>query len=242
MGGAYRSLGYGAEAVTGNPAAMSLYKRYQVELSGSWDIPNGFGFGTLALADSTTPVAAGVAYQFASYGGLERRSGHLSTFALAAALGELVHLGVAVRHQAITGATNANSVTGNAGVVVRPASWLSLGLSGHNLVATYNRDVTRYFAASASGLFLGQLSPAVDVRADFNAPSPRFAVHAGIEWLVAMALPLRIGYERDGIRGREHVAGGIGYFDAGNGIDLAYRHELGGSQGRMLALTLKLTI
>ena len=36
MGGAYRSLGYGAESVGGNPAAIAMFKRYQVEASGTW--------------------------------------------------------------------------------------------------------------------------------------------------------------------------------------------------------------
>jgi hypothetical protein len=242
MGGAYRSLGYGGEVVTGNPAAMSLYKRYQVEASASWDIPNGFGLATVALADSTTAVAAGVAYQFVTYGGQERRSAHLSTLALATGLGEVLHVGISARHQVIVGATNANSIAVAAGLALRPVEWLTLGVSGHNLNATYNRDVTRFFVGSVSGLFLNQLSPAVDVRADFNLPTPRFALHAGLEWLVDKTWPLRIGYERDGIRGREFLSGGVGYFDAGSGVDLGYRHELGGDGGRMIALTAKLQI
>lgn len=240
MGGAYRAMGYGAEAITGNPAAMSLFKRYTVELSGSWDVPNGFGLATAAVSDSSSgDVAAGVAYDFVTYGVDDRRWAHLTTFALAMPVSEMVHLGVSARNQIITGATNTNSISLNAGVVVKVASFLNVGVSGHNLVPVYNRDVTRFFAASVSGVFFGQLSPAIDVRADFNGPTPRFAYHGGLEWLVSMTYPLRLGYERDDITGHQYVGGGVGIFDAGSGIDFSYRHELGGDEGRLLALTVK---
>ncbi|HEY1087809.1 MAG TPA: hypothetical protein VGE37_08945, partial [Archangium sp.] len=60
MGGAYEALGYGAEVINGNPAALSLYKRYQIELNGAWDIPQGYANGSLALADSTNALAMGI--------------------------------------------------------------------------------------------------------------------------------------------------------------------------------------
>ncbi len=240
MGGAFRSLGYGAEAVTGNPAAMSLYKRYAMELSGSWDVPLGYGLGTLALADSTTEVAAGIAYDFVTYGVDQRRAAHLTTFALSTMLGERLAVGVSARHQVLTGATNANSITLNGGLVVRILDFIYLGASGHNLLPVYNPDITRYFVGSLSALLFAQLSPAFDVRADFNGPTPRFAYMGGVEWLVDKAFPLRAGYEYDGIRGHQYVSGGVGFFDEGSGVDVAYRHELGGDEGRMVSLTLKM--
>ncbi len=241
MGGAYRAMGYGAEAITGNPAAMTLFKRYQLELSGSWDVPLGYGLGTAAVSDSiSTDVAAGVAYDFVTYGALDRRWAHLTTFALAMPLSPMVHLGASVRHQIITGATNTNSITANAGLVVRPVSFLTLGVSGHNLLPNYNRDLTRYFAGSVAMLLFGQLSPCFDVRADFNAGAPRFAWHGGVEWLIGLSYPLRAGYEKDDITGHQYVSGGVGIFDEGSGVDFAYRQELGGDGGRMVALTIKL--
>ncbi len=242
LGGAYESLGYGAESVSGNPAALSLYKRYQMEASGSWDIPNGYGMATVALADSTNALAAGVAYQYVTYGAHNRRWAHLTTGALALSLADWLHIGAAVRHQVILGATNTNSVTMNAGLVVRPAQFLSLGFSGHNLIYNYNPDITRYFVASVSAMLLGQLSPVFDLRMDFNQAQPRLAYLGGIEWLIAQAFPLRVGYQFDDILRRQYVSGGIGYFDQGSGIDLSYRHELAGSEGRMLSLTLKLQL
>lgn len=245
MGGAYEALGYGAETVGGNPAALSLYKRYQIEATGSWDVPQGYGFGSLAVADSTNPLAAGISYHFATFGGEKRRWAHLTTVALAYSFGELIHLGFTTRHHVLVGGTNTNSISVNAGLIVKPVSFLTLGFSGHNLIKVYNWDITRYFVASAGVQILGQLTPTFDLRMDFNeivggVVIPRLAYHGGIEWLIAQTFPLRIGYQYDGIANHQYLSAGVGWFSEGSGIDFAYRHELGGTEGRLLSLTLKL--
>jgi hypothetical protein len=242
MGGAYMSMGYGAETIGGNPAALSAFKRYQIEASGAWDVPNGMGYGTLGLADSTNVLAGGISYHFVTFGGLERRWAHVTTVALSYSLAEWIHLGVAARHHVIVGASNTNSITMNAGLLVKPAPWLSLGVSGHNLINNFNKDITRFFVASASALILGQLTPCFDLRADFNQASPRFAYQGGLEWLIAMTVPVRLGYQYDGIMNHQYLSAGIGWFTEGSGVDLAYRHEIGGAEGRLIALTVKLQL
>ncbi|MBL8939514.1 MAG: hypothetical protein JNM69_33445 [Archangium sp.] len=242
MGGAYMSMGYGAEVIGGNPAALSAYKRYQIEASGAWDVPNGMGFGTLGLADSTNQIAGGISYHFVTFGGLERRWAHVTTMALAYSIADWIHLGVAARHHVIVGASNTNSITMNAGLLLRPASFLSIGVSGHNLINNFNKDITRFFVASVSALILGQLTPCFDLRADFNEATPRFAYQGGLEWLIAMSFPVRIGYQFDGIMNHQYLSGGIGWFTEGSGVDLAYRHELGGAEGRLISLTVKIQL
>lgn len=242
MGGAYEALGYGAETIGGNPAALSLYKRYQIEASGAWDIPQGYGYGTLGVADSTNQVAAGISYHFATFGGSQRRWAHLTTLDLAYAFGDMIHIGVAVRHHVLVGASNTNSVSMNAGVVVRPVEWLTIGFSGHNLISVFNRDIPRYFVASIGAQILGQLTPAFDFTMDFNQPIMRYQIHGGLEWLISNTFPVRLGYEYDGIYNHHYLGGGIGWFSDGSGVDLSYRHEIGNQNGRMLVLTLKLQL
>lgn len=245
MGGAFEALGYGAEVINGNPAGLSLYKRYQIEANGSWDVPQGYGFASLAVADSTNPLSMGISYNFVTYGGAERRTyGHLTTAALAYAFGDLIHIGVTTRHHVLVGPKPANSITINGGLIVKPAQWLSLGFSGHNLISVYHPDITRYFVASIGVQILGQLTPAFDLRMDFNQADPRLAYHAGVEWLIAETFPIRLGYQFDGIATGNHqyLSGGIGWFSAGSGVDFAYRHELGGTKGQLLSLTLKLQL
>ncbi|MEW6433384.1 MAG: hypothetical protein AB1730_17915 [Myxococcota bacterium] len=241
MGGAFESMGYGAEVILGNPAALSAFKRYQIELNGAWDPGLGYGYGNVAVADSTTALAAGISYQFATFGGFERRWAHTTTLALAYPLAEFLHLGVAARYNVLVGASNTNSVTMNAGLVVRPFDFLSLSFSGHNLIPNYNVDLPRYFVASVSGLFLKQLTPVIDVWMDFNQPAARFSFRGGVEWLIDETFPLRVGYQYDGIVNKQYLSGGLGYFAEGSGVDLAYRHELAGD-GRLISLTLKLQL
>lgn len=242
MGGAFESLGYGTEAITGNPAAVSLYKRYVTEATGTWDIPLGYGNASLGIMDSTAAVAAGVSYQFVTFGGTERRWAHLTTLAVSLPLGDILHLAVAGQYHALVGASNTSSFSVNAGLIFHPATWLTLGLSGHNLISNYNVDLSRYFVASVSSLLFSQLTPAFDLRGDFNQATPRFAFAGGLEWLIAETVPVRAGYQYDGIASHQYISFGLGYFSNGSGVDVAYRHELSGEAGRMVSLTVKLQV
>ena len=243
MGGAFESLGYGAEVISGNPAGLSLYKRYQIEANGAWDVPSGYATGGFSLADSSSSaLAMGISYNFMTFGAYDRRWAHLTTVALAVAIAEWLHIGLSGRHQGITGATNTNSITLSAGVILKPFDWLSLGFSGHNLIPNYNSDVVRYFVASISSQIAGQLSPVFDLRMDFNQPTPRFAYMGGVEWLIAMHFPLRLGYQYDSIGTHQYLSGGAGWFVEGSGFDLSYRHEIKGDEGRLIALTVKLQL
>lgn len=244
MGGAYRALGYGAESITGNPAALSLFKRYTLELSGAYDFQNVWGYGGISVSDSiTNEVAAGVTYQMVSLGnGDDRRLVYLTTAASAYPLSQAFHLGLAMRHQVISGGSDpSNSVTMSAGLIFRPFDELCFSLSGHNLIGVWNEDVPRYFAFGISSLIGGQLTPTVELRADFNQPqTPRVAFSGGVEWLAADTFPIRLGYSYDQMTNTQHVGFGLGYFSGGSGVDLSYRHEINGTQGKMLSLTIKI--
>jgi len=248
MGGAYEALGYGVETIGGNPAGLSLYNRYQIEANGLWDVPQGYGVGSLAVADSTNPLAMGISYHFVTFERPTGRTfGHLTTVALSYAFGDLIHLGFATRHHVLVGPKAANSITVNAGIIAKPAQWLTLGFSGHNLIHVFNPEITRYFVASIGVQILGQLTPAFDLRMDFNqivggVMIPRLAYHGGVEWLIAQAFPIRIGYQFDNIQNHQYISAGVGWVSEGSGIDFAYRHELGGTEGRMLSLTLKMQL
>ncbi len=243
MGGAYRALGYGAEAITGNPAALSLYKRYTLELSGAYDIQHQWGYGSIALSDSiTNELAAGVVYQMVTLGnGPTRRIAALTTAASAYPLSQSFHIGFAIRHQVVTNYDSTNSMTVSAGLIFRPWDFLCLSVSGHNLIGVWSDDVPRYFAFGLSSLLGGQFTPTVEVRADFNDPrQARVAVSGGIEWLAGDTFPIRAGYSYDQMTNTQHLGFGLGYFSEGSGVDIAYRHELNGTQGKMLALTIKI--
>lgn len=219
-----------------------MYKRYQVELSGAWDVTTKWAFGSVAIADSTQEVSAGIAYHLVSLGrGDNRRIAHFNTVATAYAASESIHLGVSARHLLMTGAREANAITMDAGVLVRITEGLSIGFSGHNLIDTANPELTRYYALAAAWT-IGGLTAAFDLRADFGiAEVPvQLAYSGGLEYILGDSFPVRAGYSYDTVMGTQHLSAGLGYMYQGGGIDIAYRHELAGNDGRLFSLTFKM--
>lgn len=241
MGGAYRGLGLSADAVNGNPAAMSAFKRYQVEITGVWDPGYKYAYGSATVLDSqTNPMAAGLSYHLVSFGrGEERRTAHINTVALGFPLADALHIGVSAHHLLMTGAVEANAITGDAGVLLRLFEALQIGASAHNLIDIHHPEMSRYYTFSAA-FMLGLFSAAVDVRADFERPEGQtWMLNAGAEYVFGNGFPLRAGYTFDSSTGQHYLSGGLGFFTEGGGIDIGYRHELNGS-GRFLALTVRM--
>ena len=241
MGGAYRGVGYGSETISGNPALLSMYRRYQMEIGGAWDIPNGYGYGNVSIVDSiSTEVAMGISYTLLTFDSpYGRNTAHLNSLALSYPITDWLHFGLSGRHQLIYGPYETNSVTMGLGVAVRLFDLIILGFSAHNLISVSSPLVNRYFAFAATGQ-LGAFTPTFEMRMDFNAPYGRFAFAGGVEYIAAEMIPLRAGFVWDGISNVKYLSFGTGFFVEGSGVDIAYRHEIGGFGGRLLALTVKM--
>ncbi|QSQ19763.1 hypothetical protein JY651_31325 [Pyxidicoccus parkwayensis] len=246
MGGAYRALGLGAEAVLGNPAAMALFPAYRVEGTGAWDANQKEGLLGISVMDASMGrLAMGLDYHWVSLGrGGARSSAHLSSLAAGLPLSQAVMLGAAVRYLRLSGESRyANSVTGDFGLLLRPAPNFMAGVSAHNLINTDNVELTRYYSAHL-GFLTQQFSVAADVRADFDSgEKDTFTYAAGLEYLVGQILPVRAGYTYDGFRKVSQLSTGLGFIsEGGGGLDIAYRHDLGAGNGRLLALTIRLQL
>jgi hypothetical protein len=231
MGGAYRALGLGTEAVLGNPAAMALFPSYRVEATGAWDVEQKEGLLGISVLDAaSSKLAMGIDYHWVSLGrGGARSSAHLSSQAVA-------------RYLRLSGESRyVNSVTADAGLLLRLSPSFIAGVSAHNLIDTDNSELTRYFSAHV-GVLTQQLTVAGDVRADFVTDNKNtFTYSAGLEYLFGQLLPVRAGYTYDGFKKVSQLSTGLGFIsEGGGGLDIAYRHDLGGEKGRLLALTLKL--
>lgn len=244
MGGAWRALGVGAEAGTGNPAALAAFHTYRIELTGAWDWVGKDVSGTVAVADSvSSPLAAGVSYQLVSLGkGSERATAHLNTVSLALPIAESFMIGVSSRYLLLRGAREANALTGDAGILWRPGEAFALGVSAHNLIDTHHEELTRYYSAHA-GVIAGLFTAAADVRADFTTNSrTTFTYSGGLEYVLGQSFPIRAGYTWDGFTRASQLGVGIGLLTPGGGLDLAYHHDFGGEKGRLVALTFKMQV
>jgi hypothetical protein len=241
MGGAFRSFGLGLETVTGNPAAMSLYQHYDLELSGAWDFTQQTAWASAGVMDSTNKLAAGVAYHLVSFGDFGNRTlSHLNTIALSAPLVEnTLFIGGSVHYLFSSGALQANAVTGDVGLMVRLFESFTVGLSANNVIDTRHPDLATYFTASAA-FSNGIFSAAVDSRGQFQeGAGPLLGFNAGAEVVFAEGFPLRGGWSLDE-SGHTFLSGGAGWMFEGGGVDVAYRQELNGI-GRALAVTIKIS-
>ncbi|MFP2931759.1 hypothetical protein ACLESO_42580 [Pyxidicoccus sp. 3LG] len=244
MGGAYRALGLGADAVLGNPAAMALFPAYRVEGSGAWDVGMKEGFLGVSVVDAATSrLAMGIDYHWVSLGrGGSRSSAHLSSLGVGLPLNQMLMLGVVARYLRLSGQSRyVNSVTVDTGLLLRLSPMFMVGVSAHNLIDTDNEELTRYFTAHM-GVLTGQLTVAGDVRADLvTNDKTTLTYNGGLEYILGQVLPLRAGYTYDGFRETSQLSTGIGFLtQQGGGLDLAYRHDLGGRKGRLLALTIRM--
>jgi opacity protein-like surface antigen len=246
MGGAYRALGLGTEAVLGNPASIALYKMYRMELHGSWDAEGKDTFGGLSVMDAkTSALAAGLDYHLMSLrSGSGRTTAHFTTLALAFPITPGVLVGGSVHYlRARGGPFDANASTANAGLLLRFSESFTIGFSGHNLIDTQNPELTRYYSAHA-GLIAGMLVVGADVRADFDSREDSVLTYsAGLEYFLGQAIPVRLGYSYDGFNEASQLGVGLGFVtQEGGGIDVGYRHDFGGAEGRVLSLTIKMQV
>jgi hypothetical protein len=246
MGSAYRATGLGADALQGNPAAMALFAAYRIEGSGAYDPRNKQGFLGISLADSSSGrLALGVDYHWLSLGrGGTRSSANFSTLGAALPLGQSLIIGMSGHYLRLNGQSRfANSITLDGGVLLRLGEQLTVGVSGHNLIDTENVELTRYFTAHTA--YVGQdLVVALDVRGDFETrASAVLTYNTGVEYIVEQMIPLRVGYTYDGFQRISRLTAGLGFLSpGGGGVDVAYQHDLGGVNGRLLALTLRLAV
>ncbi|WP_426749442.1 hypothetical protein [Myxococcus sp. Y35] len=246
MGGAYRALGLGADAMLGNPAAMVLFPAYRIEGTGAWDTQRKEGLLGVSIIDAATSrMGMGIDYHWVSVGrGGARASAHLSSLGVGLPISQSLMIGATVRYLRMSGQSRfANSVTGDAGIMLRLSQSLMAGFSAHNLVDTDNEELTRYYSAHL-GVMTGLLTLAGDVRADFTTnDTTTLTYHGGLEYILGQVFPVRAGYSYDGFTRTSQISTGLGFMsEGGGGLDFAYRHDLGGPKGRMLALTIKLNM
>ncbi len=245
MGGAYRALGMGTEAVLGNPAALALWKMYRMELHGAWDTHGKDAFAGVSVMDGkTSDLAAGLDYHLVSLSnGGSRTTAHFSTLAFALPITPGVLIGTSVHYLKGNGLLLANATTVDAGLLVRFNEGLNLGVSAHNLIDTHNEELTRYYSAHM-GFLAGLFALAADVRGDYQSREKAvYTYHGGVEYLLGEAIPVRLGYSYDGFKQTSQLGVGLGFLTGeGGGIDVGYRHDLGGPKGRLLAISIKLQV
>lgn len=249
LGGGTHAIAQSTSSLYVNPAAMGMSRVYHADTSVLWDPSQGrWSFGG-AVVDSTRTVGAGLAYHYSLLDGDTRN--HDVRVALGALLTEGVSLGVTGRYLDYIGTPTANGVRGSAysgftvdaGLALRPWSWLQLGITGYSLS---NPDTALAPLSIGGGIGIvptDTLHIVADTVWDMTtfADGPRARWSGGVE-LLASRVPLRIGYTYDTIR-RDNavhlITAGLGYIDQMFAVEAALRQEVSGGDQTTLLVNLR---
>ena len=247
VGNSHVAVASGTDAIYQNPAGIARAPMYVVDGAFSYT-PQG-ALMSVGIADSkiNPQIAGGATYNY-FYGHSEHShlSGHdVRVVAAIPAVPERVSIGIGGRYLRITDTTlpeiddNPSAqvllqgFTFDAGIAVRAADMLHLGLVGQNLI-DHCRDnslcrgttPTRLTAGLGLGdetLFMISGQASLDLT---SSDTPLFDFAAGAEVLAAGIIPIRAGFERRAFLDRNLLTFGLGWRSEQAGVDFSYRHDL----------------
>jgi hypothetical protein len=259
MGGAGRADARGNEGPLLNPAGMSLARIFTLEGGYQLITRDGGHLVHASVVDSRTSdwnLAGGLYYTYktASPAGVPRLSGHEAGLALSIPLLSRVMVGATGKYFHVSGgapeadgAAKHQGFTLDAGLVVRAASVLTVGVAGYNL-----RNLSTASAPVALGYGVA-VNPAptlvlvADVVHDFTAGDDTRGVEVsaggGAELSLAQRVTLRAGGGRDGRSRRGFITAGVAAAFELGAIDAGVRQDVsGGAKQTYLAIGLRLFV
>ncbi len=249
LGGGTYGAAMSTSGVYANPGAMGLARVYHVDSAVLYQ-PNlsRWAFGS-TVVDTTRRIGAGLSYNYGTIGGDDRTS-HDARLALSASITEGLAVGVTGRYMSHSGAGAADGQPGvaydgftvDAGLALRPVSFLSLGVTGLSLTNPGTRLSPRALGAGVGVYPAESLGMVADAYWDLHdVEQPRMRWSGGVELLLARA-PLRLGYTYDETRGDRAVhlvTAGIGYIDPSFAVEAALRQEVSGGNDTTILLNLR---
>jgi hypothetical protein len=229
MGGTFRELGIGANSADGNPAAVALFKAYQLEFAGGddWKAKGWYVAGW--VRDSTNQEFSG-AYSFHYITNSASGSNvglYAHSLSIATRLGDRVAFGLGGRWF-IQGTPKINAASMNVGISILVIPQLTLGFAGYNLIDTRHPELSRSFEVGL-GLLLGPVRLASEVRSDLGRGPLQPIWNTGLELFLGQTFALRTGWEwREPVQ-QNFFTVGLGIVLDNAGLDIGWRHGLAGA-------------
>jgi hypothetical protein len=250
MGGAYRALGTTAVAIDGNPATLSLFKAFQIDVGGAYDFGEKTWYVAGYVRDSSTSVLAG-GYSFRLLAqttdastGTTTVTGIQQVLALSLPVADYMTVGVS-SHWLIENALNINAASLDVGAAFKLGKVATVGFAGHNLLDTHHPlELGRYFDLSG-GLHLGPLQVALDTLSNFGPKQfhPQFLF--GAELGLGKIFLLRAGtdfYTRTTTSAELwYLTAGLGFNIDKGGFDVGLRQSLSGG-GTLFVASLRIVL
>jgi hypothetical protein len=241
MGGALRGAAAGTTALALNPSGMSLARSYVVESSYQYINRLKGHVGTVAIADSTSGfnLGGGLYYTYATGSPDDpapHRRRHEGGVALSFPFGDKLMLGGSVRYLRIRrdgmGAVppeNINGFTFDAGVSIRPVSFITIGAAGRGLRDMESYQAPRSFGGGVAVVPVPELTLSFDMAREAAQSADWLVFAGGAEYTFATRFAVRAGGGRDqGSYGEEgfgsaglSVISEIGALDVGGRLGLS---------------------
>lgn len=257
MGGATRAIAGSNTALYLNPAGMSLGNVYHVQTLYYMEPMTNSHLGGVSIVDSVTSgVGAGLHF---SYFNLdpdgEDREDYDIRLGLSYAIGQWLCLGVTIKYlytdrngegplgtalMPSSGDPLLNTVTVDAGLIIKLGDRFFLGAVGYNLTNLDSLFAPLRAGFGAATTIIDNLTIAFDVLLDFTSRDETLIYYmGGMEYFLINHIPIRIGYQYDGLDLTHNISGGLGYIDQNFGIEASFFQEIDGPKDTILTLTLK---
>lgn len=242
MGNAFRAVATTNEALYFNLAGLSQTSRYELDLQYGFDNGRDLQAYNGSIVDATTQVATGLAYtRLLSDGTGGEQSGGVVNLGFGIPIGEAVSIGIGAKYLGFSKPEDTNAITGDAGLLIRPTGWLSIGAAYYNFVNVFSREAPR---SAGVGVAFGDdtwFRLAGDAAFDFSGEGTDVSYHAGGEYLLGGAFPVRAGFQRFADQDRNYVTAGLGFVSPRIGLDAAYLQNLEADESgdRLFSFTLK---
>ncbi|NMB75315.1 MAG: hypothetical protein GYA21_09310 [Myxococcales bacterium] len=248
MGGAFRAIATGNDAIELNPAGMSLFRHYSIEAhylgTPKWraeDGPYEHVIHASVVDNQTQQFATGLAYTRIERG--DSKQGNRVDLAFSFPLSDNLLLGLDVYYLNFESDPKdryLDAVTVDVGMLLRTDFGLSLGVVGYALTnpADYQEHPLSMAAAVAYSPFRS-LVIGFDWFINFQRPKDltdlagaketAFGYHFGAEYLVLGQMTIRAGYWIDKARpgeSEQYWSAGLGWVSETLAIDAGYRGSI----------------
>lgn len=250
MGEAHRGVANGNDAIFTNPAGMSLFPRYSIEVFWRRNTIKNANQYSVSIVDSRSgAVAGGLAYtyEWVRTGGRKKRIGSRVDIASSYRLTNFLLFGVTMKYLGFTTEDeDVSRVTGDTGFLVQVGRILNIGFTAYNVVNPVDEGLAApRMIGGGIGLYLfGGLQLAFDYRKKVDKGEERVrypsSYFVGAEYFVDGAISLRGGYVTDQFADEKRWTLGLGYLDRAMAIDLSYSHTTQKDRVQVLSIGFRL--
>lgn len=122
-----------------------------------------------------------------------------------------------------------DGITLDASMTITPIPWLKIAGLGYNLIKTYSSLAPQMAGASVALTPIEAFTVGGDILFDFTSfRKTEMIIGAGIGYIAAEMVPLRLGYRRDQGRDLNQITAGTGFNKGKVGFEAAVRQDIGG--------------